>query len=79
MNVPPDETDNLLDTVGKEISELENLANEFMHNEAQILKKSKTSMSYGLISNSQTEAWKGGRQNNIWQKKKKKGTHFDEK
>lgn len=38
MNISLDGINNRLDTVGEKISESEDLANEFTHSEAQILK-----------------------------------------
>lgn len=54
MHIPPDEIDNRLDAVGREISELEDLANEVIHGEAQIFKNSRTLACWEIISDSQT-------------------------
>jgi len=54
MHIPPDEIDNRLDAVGREISEPEDLANEFIHGEAQIFKNSRTLVCCEIISDRQT-------------------------
>lgn len=54
MHIPPDETGNRLDAVGRETGEPEDLANEFIHGEAQMFKNSGTLVCYEIISAYQT-------------------------
>ena len=54
MHILPDEIDNRLDAAGRDISELEDLANEVIHGEAQIFKNNRTLVCWEIISDSQT-------------------------